>query len=138
QVDAPLLVLEAGAWPRFIGPIPPCRASREALATGYAAIRSVGYSGWALTTFTGYRMTVELLPDEAIIRRVGVVAKATAAEVRVPLDALTEVRVKDATPMVNGLLQFVLADAPSPPKPAPSDPYTVVFRRRTRDEIDEL
>lgn len=77
-----------------------------------------------MATFTGYRMTVELLRDEAIIRRAGVVAKATAAEVRVPLNALIDVRVKDATPMVNGLLQFVLADASSPPKPAPSDPYT--------------
>jgi hypothetical protein len=75
-----------------------------------------------MATFTGYRMTVELLPDEAIIRRVGLVAKATAAEVRVPLDALIEVRVKDASRMVNGFLQFVLADAPGAPKPSASDP----------------
>jgi Short C-terminal domain/Domain of unknown function (DUF4429) len=91
-----------------------------------------------MATFTGYRMSVELLDDEAVITRIGMAARTTAAEIRVPLDALVEVRYREATPMVNGALQFVLADAPAPPKPAASDPYTVIFRRKTRNEFAQL
>jgi hypothetical protein len=88
--------------------------------------------------FTGYRMTVELSDDELVIHRVGVVAKAAGAEVRVPLDALTAVHFKDANAMVNGSLSLVVPGEQSRSLGRAGDPYTIIFRRKTRDEMAEL
>ncbi|HEY4277400.1 MAG TPA: SHOCT domain-containing protein [Conexibacter sp.] len=88
--------------------------------------------------FTGYRMTVELSDTELVIRRVGLAAKAVGAEVRVPLDALTAVRFKDANAMVNGSLSLVVPGQQSRSAGQASDPYTIMFRRKTRDEMAEL
>jgi hypothetical protein len=91
-----------------------------------------------MAEFTGYRMTVELSDDELVIHRVGVVAKAVGAQVRVPLDALIRVEFKDANAMVNGSLLLTLPGEQSPSVGRASDPYTIIFRRKTRDEMAEL
>lgn len=94
-------------------------------------------------TFEGYNCRVEVHEDALVMRRLGVAAKAhglSMAPWRVPLDAITEVELHDATRLNNGWLRIGLYGEPLEPlrRPMPYEPNTVLFLRRSREEFQRL
>ncbi|HEV2123527.1 MAG TPA: DUF4429 domain-containing protein [Chloroflexota bacterium] len=97
-----------------------------------------------MAMYDGYNGQVELTDDELVITRSGAIAKMAVGKVaprRIPLQALTGVRLKKATRLTSGHIQFLMQyeDAAAlPVGKAGMDPNTVLFAWARRDTFAEL
>lgn len=97
-----------------------------------------------MAMYDGYNGQVELTDDELVITRSGAMAKMTVGKVaprRIPLQALTGVRLKKATRLTSGHIQFLMQyqDAAALPLgKAGMDPNTVLFAWARRNTFAEL
>jgi hypothetical protein len=92
-----------------------------------------------MKAYEGYGGAIELHEDHVVIRREGVLAKASGkgATREIPRAAITGVTLKPATIAVNGYIQLQLGGDP-PRADHPNDPNVVLFRRKRAAEFDEL
>lgn len=83
-------------------------------------------------------MNVVLADDAVEIHRSKIAAVGKDKVVTVPLASLVAVNWKDATPMVNGMLQLAVVEQVKIPKADANDPRTIVFRRKQREGMQQL
>jgi hypothetical protein len=93
-----------------------------------------------MRTYKGYDGDIELHDDHLVIRREGFAAKASgrgSGSREIPIAAVSDVTLKPATMAVNGSLQLQLGGDP-PGDRLKGDPNTVVFRRKSAADFEEL
>ena len=94
-------------------------------------------------TFEGYNCRVEVQEDALVLRRLGVASKVhglSMEPVSVPLGAITDVEMHDATRLRNGWLRIGLYGERLRPlrRPFPYDPHTLLFLRRSQADFQRL
>jgi hypothetical protein len=95
--------------------------------------------------YEGYNGQIEVRDNELVITREGLAARAVfgknTAERRIPLQALSGVRLKEATRLKNGWVQLLLGGekpAQLSAVSAASDANTVVFTHKNKNEFQAL
>jgi hypothetical protein len=101
--------------------------------------------GAGLVKYDGYNGQIEVDDDELVITRDGLVARAAfgkdTPERRIPLQALSGVRLKEATRLKNGWVQLLLGGetpAELSAGTAASNANTVMFTHKKRSQFGEL
>jgi hypothetical protein len=111
---------------------------------GDCASYRLGVEEAEMSSYSGHNGQVELRDDELVITRAGALARASVGNApprRIPIAAMAGVRVKDATRLTNGHVQFLIGDEGAPSvaaTTAASVPNTVLFTRRQQDQFREL
>lgn len=91
--------------------------------------------------YQGYNGQVTIDGDTLVVTRTGMVAKAggLSGERRIPLASITDVAYRPATRLVNGQVRLGLnGTAPVGAMPGGSDPNSVVFTHKHREDFEEL
>jgi hypothetical protein len=92
-----------------------------------------------MPVYEGYGADISIDGNVLTITKKGLAAKSigNAGTRRIPLEAISDVNFRDATRLVNGALQLVVGSEPSA-KAAASDPNTVLFRHKSKDQFASL
>src|SRR5262245_41503713 len=92
-----------------------------------------------MTKYRGHGAVIEVDDDVLTLTKEGVSAKlvGSTGSRKIPTQAVIGVNFKDATRLVNGWLQIVLAGEPLGTANA-SDPNTILFRHKSQRQFEEL